>query len=85
MKNLQFFKKISREFRDFFEILLHFIEFWREFGQGFRKFRNMHLYGVREAELPDASEIPEISLENPMETYKSLIVLMEILPFFQIS
>ena len=62
---LYIFKKISRFFSKFFEILSNV---WRKFGQKVRKFRNMDLSGVRGAEPPDASEFLEIWVEKSIET-----------------
>ena len=79
MKNLAIFLKFTRKFRDFFKIFWNFIEFyfWRKFGQQFWYLRNMHSYGVRGAETPDASEFLEIWVEKSMETCDFLIIRIE--------
>ena len=60
MKNLQFLKKFQENFAIFQNLLKSLSNFWQRFGEKFRKFRNMHLYGVRGAESPDASEFMEV-------------------------
>ena len=60
MKNLQFFQTFQENFANFSNFFEMLSNFWRKFGQRFRKLRNMHLYGVRGAEPPDASEFLEI-------------------------
>ena len=56
-------KRFSRKFRDFLKTFYIFIEFLAKMWEKFRKFRNMHLYEVRRAELPDFSEFMEIWVE----------------------
>ena len=46
MKNLQFFQNFQENFAIFQNIFEILSNFWRKFGQKFRKFRDMHLYGV---------------------------------------
>ena len=85
MKNLQFFQNFQENVAIFSNFFWNFLKvlakIWRK---KFRKFRNMHLAGVRGAEPPDASEFLEMWVEKSMETGDFWIVLMEFFPFFQI-
>ena len=84
MKNLQFFKNLQENFAIFFKNSLKCYRILAKIWKIFRKFRNMHLYEVRGAEPPEASEIMEIWVEKSMKTSKFLIVIMEFLPVLQI-